>query len=170
MVIEDFNQVLDSYVKELERYTFIQICTKPFPTSWSLGQVSMHLLEATHYYLDQARRCASSDDQAHEEMSPEAKIMFQNNAFPDEVMKGPPSNAATPQPTSKEKLLSDLLKLKEEMNQVTRLISSSSCKGKTKHPGLNYFNANEWLQFAQMHFCHHEKQKERIDVFLKSNF
>ena len=27
--------------------------------------------------------------------------------------------------------------------------------GKTKHPGLNYFTAKEWLQFAEMHLRHH---------------
>jgi DinB superfamily len=169
MIVKDFNRTLDSWINGLQSINFVQLCTKPSSNSWSLGQVSMHLLESTYYYLDQARACASSDDHVQEEMSPEAKIMFRNNAFPDEIIEGPPSNAATPQPTNKEELLSDLLKLKTEINQVAQLISSSSCKGKEKHPGLNYFDAREWLQFAEMHFRHHVKQKERINEFLKSN-
>lgn len=169
MVIEEFNRTLDSWINGLESINFVQLCAKPSPNGWSLGQLSMHLLESTHYYLDQARRCASSDDHVQEEMTPEAKIMFRNNAFPDEIIEGPPSNAATRQPTSREELIIDLFKLKEDINQVARLISSSSFKGKTKHPGLNSFNAREWLQFAEMHFRHHVKQKERIDAFLNSN-
>ena len=169
MVTEDFNRTLEIWIKDLESVNFVQLCTKPSCNSWSLGQVYMHLIEATYYYLEQVKICVSYEAHVLEEMSADAKIMFHNNAFPDEIIEGPPSNAATHQPTSKEKLISDLLKLKEDMNQVTRLISSSSCKGKTKHSGLNYFTAREWLQFAEMHFRHHVKQKERIDAFLKSN-
>jgi hypothetical protein len=47
------------------------------------------------------------------------------------------------------------------------LITQSPYKGKTKHPGLHYFNADEWLQFADMHFRHHVKQKKKIDDFLR---
>jgi DinB superfamily len=169
MVNQDFIRVLEIWIKELEAFNFDQLCAKPSSHSWSLGQVSMHLLESTQYYLDQAMRCALSDDYVQEEMSSEAKIMFSNNAFPDEIIEGPPSNEATKQPTSKLELIRDLLKLKEEVNQVSRLISSSSRKGKTKHPGLNYFSSKEWFQFADMHFRHHLKQKERIEAFLKSN-
>jgi hypothetical protein len=46
-------------------------------------------------------------------------------------------------------------------------ILKSPFHGKTKHPGLGFFNANEWLQFAEMHLRHHLKQKERIEEFLK---
>jgi len=51
------------------------------------------------------------------------------------------------------------------MKQAALLISKSNHKGKTKHPGLNYFSADEWFRFAEMHFRHHERQKKRIDDF-----
>ena len=53
------------------------------------------------------------------------------------------------------------------MNNAATQIANSKSKGKTKHPGLNYFNANEWLQFAEMHLRHHLKQEKRIEEFLK---
>jgi hypothetical protein len=40
--------------------------------------------------------------------------------------------------------------------------------GKSRHPGLGYFNAGEWLRFIEMHMRHHLRQKERIDAFLKT--
>jgi len=64
-------------------------------------------------------------------------------------------------------LKSSLLNVKAEMNRAAILISKSSFKGKTKHPGLHYFSATEWLQFAEMHFRHHLRQKKRIEDFLK---
>ncbi|MEJ7682627.1 MAG: hypothetical protein WKG06_33175 [Segetibacter sp.] len=60
------------------------------------------------------------------------------------------------------------MNLKDEINNVEISISKSPFKGKTKHPGLGYFNANEWLQFAEMHFRHHFKTKEKNRRFLKN--
>jgi len=54
-----------------------------------------------------------------------------------------------------------------EMEQAAELISSNQPKGKSKHPGLGYFSAEEWLQFAEMHFRHHLTQKKLIDNYLK---
>ena len=53
------------------------------------------------------------------------------------------------------------------MNGQVILMTARKYKGKTKHPGLGYFSAEEWLQFAEMHFRHHLRQKKRIDEFLK---
>ena len=93
--------------------------------------------------------------------------MLLNNDFPDEMLEGP-RNAYMPQPESKEQLMTDLLNLKTKMNNAATLISESPFHGKTRHPGiLNYFSANEWLQFADMHLRHHLRQKKRIDDFLE---
>ncbi len=166
MVIDNFNLTVEIWIKELKPINFIQLCAKPTPASWSLGQVYMHLIDATRYFLGQVTICAASDDHTSEEMSAEAKLMFACNEFPNIIMEGPPSNADTPQPESKEELIRYLLELKEDINHVPLLMSASSHKGKTKHPGLNYFNAHEWFQFAEMHFRHHLRQKKRIDEFL----
>ena len=165
MISKDFNHTIDSWIKELEKRDFIKICTKPSPTCWSLDQVCMHLIEANNYFLEQAAICLATNDNVMKEMTSDARTMFQNNEFPDKIIQGP-SNNDTPQPESKEKLLKDLLKLKTQINSVENLISASSLKGKSKHPGLGYFNAREWLQFAYMHLRHHARQKRRIEAFL----
>jgi len=167
MVTDDFNRTLDNWIQELERYDFIQLCAKASPSSWSLGQVFMHLIENTHYYIEQIRICLSSDEHENEEASPDGKKMFFNNEFPDEAIEGPVENSRTPQPVNKEELMYSFLKLKVEMKAIEGLVSQSTRRGKTKHPGLNYFNAKEWLRFADMHFRHHLRQKKRIDAFLK---
>jgi hypothetical protein len=58
--INDLDQSIDSWIKELEQYDFIQLCAKPSPTSWSLGQVCMHLIENTNYYVDQIKMCVNA--------------------------------------------------------------------------------------------------------------
>jgi len=169
MLLEDFNRTIDFWIAALEQYDFVQLCTKPAPTSWSLGQLYLHLIGDTNFFVEQIRICVSNNEHSHEEASPNAKMMFLNNDFPNEALEGSPANAHIPQPDNKEQLMINLLMLKAKMNDAALLISESTFKGKTKHPGLNYFSANEWLQFAEMHFRHHLRQKKRIDAFLKAN-
>ncbi len=153
----------------LEQYDFNQLCVQPSPGNWSLGQIYMHLIENTQWFLKQATIAASTNEHEMESLSPAAKEMFANNSFPDIVLEGPPENANTPQPETKEQLLTDLLKLKDEIGRVGKFISETRFRGKTNHPGLHYFTASEWFQFAEMHFRHHLRQKNRVETFLKTN-
>src|ERR1700730_1234537 len=144
MLIEHFNYTIDIWIKELEQYDFMQLSVKPSPNSWSLGQVYMHLIDETNYYIEQIKICLSTNDNAIEEASPDAKTMFLNNEFPDEIIQGPATNSFIPPPDSKEQLMSCLMNLKDEIKNVELLITKSQFKGKTKHPGLKYFSADEW--------------------------
>ncbi|MCW3089911.1 MAG: DinB family protein [Ferruginibacter sp.] len=166
-MLNNFNHTIDIWIKALEQYDFIQLCTKPSPNSWSPGQMYKHLVDDTNYYIGQIKICLSTNEHADEEASPFAKTMLLNNDFPDEIIDGNPANDYIPQPQSKEQLMMDLIAVKNEMNNLQELIERSSFKGKTKHPGLNYFNANEWFQLAEMHFRHHLRQKKRIDDLLR---
>ena len=92
--------------------------------------------------------------------------MLLNNEFPDTQLQGPPDNDFTPQPKSKKEILDNLLRQKREVKELEEAIRSSRFHGKTQHPGLQYFNAAEWFQFAEMHLRHHMRQKKRIGAFL----
>ena len=165
MTIENFNRTIDIWINALEGYDYGQLTTRPSPTSWSIGQVYMHLLDDTSYYIEQIQICVTNNDHANDQATPAGKIMLLNNDFPDELLEGSPANAYMPQPESKEQLMRDLLNLKAEMNHAATLISESPFHGKTKHPGLDYFSADEWLQFADMHLRHH-LQAEETDRYL----
>ena len=165
MITENFNHTIDIWTMELDRYEFRQLCMKPSPASWSLGQVYMHLISETSYFVEQVRICLSSNENATEEAAAAAKAMFHNNSFPNEVLEGPPSDANTPQPENKEQLVHELLRLRTAVSNLAS-ISNNQFHGKTRHPGLDYFNADEWLQFAEMHLRHHLRQKQRIEEAL----
>ena len=164
--MEDLNDAIDFWISELPRYKTDKLVTKPTPDSWSIGQLCMHLVENTDWFIEQAKTCLANNDHTIEEATPAGKAMLLNNDFPDDALEGPPENAHTPQPDSLEQLTNDLLGLKNRVNDIEKLISTTSGKGKTKHPGLGYFDAHEWLQFAEMHLRHHQRQKKRIDKFL----
>lgn len=167
-MIQNFNQTIDYWISELDKYEFAHLCAKPSVESWSLGQLYLHLIYDTTFFIQQIEICNSNNDHAGAEASANAREMFRNNAFPDERIEGAPSNAHIPQPETKEQLMNDLVEIRSHMNSVASMISETSFSGKTRHPGLDYFNATQWLQFADMHLRHHLRQKKRLDNFLIS--
>lgn len=169
MLREEINQTIDGWIKALDQYTLSELRIKPFPASWSLGQAYFHLINNTWHYVEEAKICSSSDDHMHEQALPEGAAMLANNEFPDTIIEGPDTNADISQPNSKEELRNALSKIKDELCNLAVLILNSPHRGKTRHPGLGYFSANDWLQFADMHFRHHLRQKRRIDDFLRAN-
>jgi hypothetical protein len=167
--IKEFDQAIDHWIQQLDHYSWSQLSAKPSPSSWSIGQIYVHLIEATHFFVKQINIATSSNDNIDGEAYPQAKAMFNNDALPDVLLDGPPSNALTPQPESKDRLLAGLEQLKIEVRTAKQGIEKSTFKGKTKHFGLGYFTATEWLHFAEMHMRHHLRQKKRLDAYLVNN-
>ncbi len=170
MISASYNHSIDLWIEALTEYSFIQLCISPSPEQWSLGQLYIHLINDTQFYLDQMQVCVSNNENINEVPSEAAKKMFLANEFPDIQIEGAPGNATIPQPNNKEVLLNNLLRLKIALQSIEKTILLSLNKGKTRHPGLGYFTAAEWLQFADMHFRHHLLQKKRIDDFIFNNF
>ncbi len=168
MLIDDFNNTIDIWIDALKQYDFNTLCTKPGTESWSLGQVYMHLLNETGYYLEQIASCLGNNENSGEEMVAFAKELFIRNGFPDEMIKGDPVFAEKiMQPISKQQLQQEMQNLKLEMNAIWTRIIHSRMNGKTQHPGQGYFNPKEWFQYAEMHLRHHLRQKRRIEQVLK---
>ncbi|HET6993814.1 MAG TPA: DinB family protein [Chitinophagaceae bacterium] len=166
MPVESFNRLLEGWIKELDRYSLSQLLVKP-DAGWSLGQLYLHLTEATGYFLKEAETCTSGNDNIHGKKFPAAEKMFSDNDFPDLLLEGPPSNAKTPQPVDKEQILNGLIDLQKRFAEVAAHVEKNPGSSKTKHFGLGYFSAGEWLQFAEMHMRHHLRQKKRLEEFLK---
>jgi hypothetical protein len=163
---ETFDDILDAWIKELDKYSLEQLLAKP-AAGWSMGQLYLHLIEATVYFLKQAKACTSGNDNMNGQKFEAAEKMFSDNDFPDLRLDGPPSNAKTPQPDNKEQILQGLIELKNSFDEVSALVEKNTGNAKTKHFGLGYFTGAEWLQFAEMHLRHHLRQKKRLDEFLK---
>lgn len=162
-LLEQCNIILEDWMQALAQYKEEQLLLKPTSNSWSIGQVYMHLIEETQYYIIEMEACLASKENVTEDMSNYAKSWFQNNAFPNEQLQG---MAAPLQPKSKMQLLKSMHQLQQDLNDIGKKIADHKQTGKTQHPGHQYFNAAEWFQYAVMHIRHHWRQKERIDAFL----
>lgn len=166
ILTRQFNETIGKWIGWLRDYSFEMLCREPEPASWSLGQVYVHIIDNTKYFVEQVKECSLNNVNGEKDMHEHAKAMFRNNAFPDMLIEGPPSNLNVRQPQSKEELLQGLLLIKQDADKLMAVLNFSVPGGKTRHPGLLYFNALEWLQFADMHMRHHFRQKKRIDELL----
>jgi hypothetical protein len=165
--LSNFNRTIDSWISSLDDYPSEMFTRKPIAGSWSIGQVYMHLAIDTSWHVGQMEIALWRDDFANEEMHPNAKAMFQHNQFPDIRIEGDATDENVPQPESKEEVLQKLTDIRKRVNNLCASPELATSKGKTRHPGLLYFSALDWLRFTEMHMRHHLRQKARLDVHLQ---
>jgi hypothetical protein len=164
------NNTIDIWINALRSYELDTLQAKPDKNSWSLGQVYMHILADTNFYIEQIEYCLTHNENQSEQMTDFAVALFSNNEFPDIKIKGDASASETmPQPTNKNDVTYQMILLRDQLNLLSARVSSTSSVGKTKHPGLGYFNAQEWLRFSEIHMRHHLRQKRRIEQALGIN-
>lgn len=128
-----------------------------------MGQVYMHIADDTKYFISQMKTALMANTNSKKEMHEDAKTIFRNNGFPDMLLTGPATDGNVRQPVDKAEILQSLILTKAEVNHLCAEYDLETSSGKTEHPGLHYFSASEWLQFAEMHMRHHFRQKKRID-------
>jgi hypothetical protein len=166
ILITNLNATIDNWIAAIDQYSFEEICTQPSAGSWSMGQLYLHLIGDAGFFGDQIRECLQATQHVDEQPNEQGAAMLAANAFPDIKIEGNPANADIPQPQSIEQLKSGLLAIKDALNELFSLATRQPVQGKSKHPGLGYFTADQWFRFADMHFRHHLRQKQRIDNFL----
>jgi DinB family protein len=165
-IITDFEGTLHGWIRALDDYPLSILLKKPAPDSWSLGQVYMHIINETNYFLQQVEICLMSEENSDRRMHADAMIMFQSNGFPDILIAGPPNNANTPDPLTKDEVQQGLASIAHRLVILREPLRQHRISGKTAHPGLQYLDARQWLRFAEMHMRHHFRQKGRIDDIL----
>jgi hypothetical protein len=108
VIIKDFKATIDTWIKAIQEYSFEDLCNNPDNNSWSLGQVCMHPVNDTDWFIEQIKIYMLNDDNTKETMLPFAQTTFTNNSFPDERLTNP-ANDNMPQPEDKKVLLQFLL-------------------------------------------------------------
>jgi len=162
-ILHQFNDTINQWIAYLDDYTVDMLQRQPIAGSWSNGQVYVHIIDDTNYFVEQIAIALNTHDNSDKEMHKHAKSIFANNGFPDMKVEGPSTNVSIRQPQDKAALLQDLTAIRDKVNALCNTYDFSEATGKTQHPGFWFFNAAEWLQFAEMHMRHHFRQKKRID-------
>ncbi|MBC9929804.1 SRPBCC domain-containing protein [Chitinophaga qingshengii] len=158
---QQLTHALDQWVAFLDDYSLEMMCRPTSAAAWSLGQVYVHIIDDTGWYLEQVAMALSGDDHHDQEMTEEGRQILANG-FPDIQIAGPATNTVIPQPESLDVLKEGLLSIRDQV----MAMQLNDARGKTQHPGFGYFTAAEWLRFAEVHLQHHLRQKKRIDAAL----
>jgi hypothetical protein len=167
--LKKFNQLLEKWQHSLDNYSQEELLRKPTDDAWSMGQVYVHLCNATlGFHLRQVEECLASEKYADQKKAMPGRVSFFLGSFPPIKIKVPASETYTPpQPESKAAILIKMDEMREKMAKTAlRMEKSSSKSGKTQHPAMGYLDAKEWFQMIPMHFQHHLRQKGRLDKFL----
>jgi len=165
-LLQAFNETIQKWIDFLDEYTLEMLCQKPDDNSWSLGQVYTHITDDTTWFVEQMTAAMQTRADSDKEMNENARTMLRNNSFPDILIEGPATGIVIKQPESGDEVRQKLLAIKADVNYLYAAFDPSKVIGKTRHPGLRYFNTLDWLQFAEMHMRHHFRQKKRIDEAL----
>lgn len=164
----EVSATIEQCLQALEKYSLPQLSIKYDPKKWSLGQMFLHVVESTDFFLDNVESCLGQMQNAGEPTTERALKVFAANELPDIEIVGPASNDLTPQPESIESLCEGLTHLKLRAVAVGEKLFGDPPSGKVKHPGLGYFSAGEWYQFADIHVRHHLRQLPRMEARVNS--
>jgi hypothetical protein len=169
-VYNDFQKVFATWETELDRYSMAQLAIVPPSGGWTMGQLYLHLINATlDFHLQQVTACASSSENRWAFKNINGFMVYNViGGFPKIQIKVPPSETYTPpQPASKAEIVAQFAIVKAEMQRILVLLQGDKIEnGKTRHPGLRFLNANEWYKLVEMHWRHHQAQKARLDAII----
>ncbi|MES5895421.1 DinB family protein [Bacillus cereus group sp. RP43] len=163
--LEKFESLATYYIEELEQYSLQQFIMKPSTEEWSLGQMYNHLLSATYMQLDAIAKCKTETPSVANKKTDIGEKVYEMGAFPPIQIKIPNHSGYTPEnPSCKEEIQERFLKLITAVKNIEPMLASIPNDCKVEHPGLGYLNAAEWFQLISMHFSHHLRQKERLEL------
>ncbi|WP_242212618.1 DinB family protein [Bacillus cereus group sp. BfR-BA-01383] len=160
-----FEELATYYIEELEKYSIEQFRMKPSSEEWSLGQMYNHLIASTYMQLDAIAKCRTEAPSVTNKKTDMGEKVYKLGAFPDIQIKVPNHPGYTPEnPANKEDVQKQFLALITIVKNTEATITSISSDCKVEHPGLGYLNAAEWFQLISMHFAHHLRQKDRLEL------
>lgn len=155
--------------RELSGASIHQLRIPEGENRWSLGQVYIHLIADTEYYFQQVDICLKTNRNSLGKKTPSGFLLFRNNSFPNQRLKGPPDATDPSQPASVSEINEGLDLIHSGFMNRMEIARRTSFKGKTLHPGFGWLSAGEWCQFVVMHMRHHLRQMRRLKKVIKAS-
>ena len=92
------------------------------------------------------------------------EISIRENAFPPRPFKVHRETANEAQMTNKITLRNHMKRAKRAVEELKEELEGHAQSGKFEHQIFGYLDAMEWYQNIPMHWRHHLRQKERVDL------
>ncbi|SEB82935.1 DinB family protein [Paenibacillus sp. GP183] len=165
--LQRFEEVKNHYIEELNGFSMEQLKRQPSENEWSIGQMYLHLINATLYMhlrnIDLCMTRSKDSIVSQGEKTEAGQAIFDQGSFPSVRVHVPPSPQYTPgQPESKDQLVQGLNVVMQKMKEIEPTIENAPLQNTVSHPRLGALNAKEWFMLIEMHYRHHLLQKERL--------
>ncbi|MBS1651186.1 MAG: DinB family protein [Bacteroidetes bacterium] len=164
-----FKVCINDWDNYLSDYTLEELKQSPEQGTWSMGQLYMHLIESSDRMIKRAENCLNSNENSAVAINSSAEKIFNTGIISEQKIKAPTHVTNPPeQPVNKEFISDALKKLSHDFSALVAKSKQFNKGGKLPHPNpnLGMFNAEQWMDFSILHFNHHLKQKNQLDVFL----
>ncbi|WP_338777039.1 DinB family protein [Metabacillus sp. FJAT-52054] len=160
-------KLIETYKISLQNYSLEQLRYISEQGIWSIGQMYNHLIVVAHEYLDRVEACEKAVGDQKQEKTEFGVQLFTIGGFPPIKIKLPDELDTPPDNTkSKEDMILELNELMIRMKELEVQVKDSNPNYKIKHGGFGWLNAQEWFSLIGMHFRHHLRQKDELDLKL----
>jgi hypothetical protein len=169
-ILKSFNDTMRQWELAVSQFPEELFRKKPGNGSWSMSQLSTHLIDSTTRSLGQVEKCCQSDENCGEAKTAMGESSLQTNALGEVRVKNPAhvSNPPVESP-DREFVLAGFKKLSHSFAEIATKTADQPGRGKQKHPVLGFLNAKEWLQVIDIHLRHHLLQQARIRESLSTS-
>ncbi|WP_317851404.1 DinB family protein [Neobacillus bataviensis] len=158
-------KLINSYKNELQNYSLEQLRYKSEEAVWSIGQMYDHLILVAHEYLDNSETCATLKDEQPLGKTEFGEHLFKIGGFPPIKIKLP-DELNTPPNNLDSELISRMDQVILRLRQWESKVDHINPNYKVKHGGFGWLNAREWYDLVGMHFRHHLRQKDELELKL----
>ena len=162
-VTAELKETFDSMVRILADFKEQEINNRPFPGSWTAGQVARHIILSSAGLPDKNVVIAGR--------SYDQKVNSIRNLFLDFSQKFPAAKLIQPDegPFDKEVLLTKLKANLDALIHVTQTRDLKALCPDVEVPGFGSLTRYEWLKLIVYHTQRHTQQLRNIYVLLKNN-
>jgi DinB superfamily len=167
-IFEHLNTTVTGYLTALDGYSDEQFNFKEADDIWSLGQMYEHLvLSGNFFFLANVVRCLEQrKGQIGGEKNQYGDNLYKHNSFPPikvripEALRGP-----EPVAKSMESYRQSLVQIVTDAQKLIDTVTHDGGEYRCIQPAFGWLNAHEWYHLLEMHFRHHLRQQQELEVF-----
>ena len=174
-IISRFNRKANEWLVDLKMMEEEAIQIKPTEKSWSISEVYDHVMRVGRSYQIPNFKKSVTECAKRKKRKNKYGIAIFNLGFRKSVhMKmeefpKPLVEAFTPVKRDKNYLISDFLTFIKEVNDLQEILEKSTKENKHYHPMFGDINTKEWFSLIELHIWQHDKQREKIKIYLETN-
>jgi hypothetical protein len=174
-ILHRFNKKANEWLVDLRIMDEELIQIKPTESSWSISEVYDHVMRvARSYQIPNLKKSITEYAKRKKSKNKYGIAIFnlgirKNVHIKMEEFPKPLVEAFTPVKRDKNDLVNDFLSFIQEVNDLQDILEKSKKKNQHYHPMFGDISTKEWFSLIELHIWQHDKQREKIKMYLETN-